>query len=297
MIKIALIINGAQKLKREAKKLIHYCDEHHQIDSTIYVTKETKEATTIAYNAAKEYPHAIIAIGGDGTINEILNGIMKFEGPKPFLGIIPNGTGNDFVRSAKLKLSSADFISALLTSKTQEIDVLKISTEHLMKYFINIADIGFGGKVVEIMNKQRKFLKGHFAYNLAILTGFLTFRRPIITIKTADFFYKGSVLMAAICNGSIFASGITINCFAKLDDNKINITLFGKLTVFHYLYYLPRILRGKPINHQQVTYLETEYVEIEQSGEKGFAEIDGELLEGKLFKIMILPKAIKLLVY
>jgi diacylglycerol kinase (ATP) len=297
MVKIVLIINGAQKLKNKAKQLIHYCDEHHQIESTVYITKEAKEATTIAYNVAKEYPHAIIAVGGDGTINEVLNGIMKFEGPKPFLGIIPNGTGNDFVRSAKLTLSSDDFISALLTSQTKEIDVLKISTEHLMKYFINIADIGFGGKVVEIMNKQRKFIKGHFAYNLAILTGFLTFKRPIITIKTADFFYTGSVLMAAVCNGSIFASGININSFAKLDDNKINITLFGKLSLFHYLYYLPRILKGKPISHPQVTYLETEYVEIEQDDDNGFAEIDGELLEGKLFKIMILPKAIKLLIY
>lgn len=99
-----------------------------------------------------------IAVGGDGTINEVVNGIMESERTTITLAILASGTANDFLRGTNLLLNHVSFIDALLANEIQYVDVAQIESSIGISYFLNIADIGFGGKVVEILDEQRRFL-------------------------------------------------------------------------------------------------------------------------------------------
>jgi YegS/Rv2252/BmrU family lipid kinase len=296
-LKIAFIINGSRKLTTSAQQVIDLCRADESIQAHVLQTKEAKEAIRMAEKCAQESFDVVIAVGGDGTVNEVLNGLMNSAVDLPILGVLPNGTGNDFVRGSDLNLDAASFINSLKERNVKAIDVAKVTSSKGTRHFINIADVGFGGKVVQVLDKQRRFIGGKASYALAIVRAFLGYKRPELQIITDDYNYTGSVLMVAICNGRIFGDGLTINPFAKMDDGKLNITLLGKVTLFDYVKNLGNLKSGKVIDHPEAIYLESRKISIKPIYRDAVAELDGELLETGEVEIEILPGKINLLMY
>lgn len=222
---------------------------------------------------------------------------MESEITNVTLVILPNGTGNDFVRGTNLSLNYDCFLDALIANETRPVDVAKIESSIGNCYFINIADVGFGGKVVQILDRQRRFLGGKTSYALAILKAFIGYRRPILKIKTPDCTFEGSVLMVAVCNGTIFGDGLIINPFAKINDGKLNITLLGKVSLLDYIKNLNNLKSGKVINHPEATYFETEKIEISVVDGRAVSEVDGEYLASGNLAISVIPARISLLIY
>lgn len=295
--KIAFIINGARKLSLEVKLTIRNCENHSALETQTFITKAPKEAISFARQACFDSFDSIIAVGGDGTVNEVVNGIIESKITSITLGILPNGTGNDFVRGTGLLLKQDHFIKALIANETRPVDIAKIEFHKGIRYFINIADVGFGGKVVQILNKQRQLIGGKASYAVAILRAFAGYRRPILKIETPNFNFQGSVLMVAICNGTIFADGLTINPFAKINDGKLNITLLGKVSLLDYIKNLKNLKTGKVIDHPEAIYFETEKITITVIHGTAVSEIDGESLPSGNLSISVLPNTISLLVY
>lgn len=295
--KIAFIINGARKLSIQVKHTITQCENHNSLESHSFITKGPKEAVAFAKQACLNSFDVVIAVGGDGTVNEVVNGIMEGESTTVTLGILPNGTGNDFVRGTNLLLNYDSFIDAVIANETRPVDVAKIESSIGICYSINITDVGFGGKVVQILDKQRRFLGGKTSYALAILKAFIGYRRPVLKIKTPDFSFEGSVLMVAVCNGTIFGDGLIINPFAKINDGKLNITLLGKVSLLDYIKNLKNLKSGKVINHREALYFETEKIEISIVDGTAVAEVDGEYLASGNLIISVIPARISLLVY
>lgn len=297
MIRIAFIINGSKKLTRSTEEVIVDCESQSQFEVSRLVTKKQRDASELAFKCSEEYIDFIIGVGGDGTINEILNGIMRFNGKIPVLGVLPNGTGNDFVRSAKLKLNRNDFVRSIIDERIINLDTVKISAGEREHYFLNIADVGFGAKVVELMDRQRKYISGKSSYALAILRTFLRYKRPIVSIQADDFHYEGEILMVAICNGSTFGSGLTINPFAKMDDGILNITLLKKVKLLDYVKNLKNLKSGIPIKHDEAVYFEAKNIEIKILKGNAFTEMDGEFLnEGNIIADKLTDR-IKILSY
>lgn len=297
MLKIAFIINGARKLTNPVNELIQQCKTHQQLDVYQFVTNESKEAIQFTKACVEKNFDVLIAVGGDGTINEVVNGILQNENKIPILGIIPMGTGNDFVRSSNLNYNHTDFINSLLERKTTTIDIAAIESNEITRYFANIADIGFGGKVVQIIDKQRKYIAGKSSYSLAILRSFLFFRKPTLSIHTENFEYSGPVMMVAICNGSVFGNGLVINPQAKINDGLLNITLLGNVSIFDYIKNVGKLKKGQKIDHPEVKYLEAKEITIKIIKGNAMAEMDGESFECGDIKIKLLPEKIKLLEY
>lgn len=262
-----------------------------------FETGKHKDAVKMAKACAENNFHTVIAVGGDGTVNEVVNGIMQFEGLKPKLGILPNGTGNDFVAGNKMPLNLNEFIPALLNDTIEKVDVGQITTANMKAYFINIADIGFGGKVVQILDQQRKMFKNKSTYRLAILRTFLGYRKPVLHIKSNDFEHKGSVFMLAFCNGSIFGNGLTINPQAKINDGLLNLTLLGHVSIFHYLKNLKNLKKGNEIKHPEVKYLSAEKIEVKIIHGLACTEVDGEFVACTDVTIGVIPGIIDLLWY
>lgn len=295
--KIAFIINGGCKLSDQVKQTIRRCENHSGIESHSFITKGPKEAIAFARMACLNSFDAVIAVGGDGTVNEVVNGILESKRAIVTLAILAGGTANDFLRGTTLLLNHDSFIDALLTNEIKSVDVAKIESSVGISYCMNIADIGFGGKVVEILDEQRRFLGGKTSYGLAILRAFIGYRRPILKIETPDFNFEGSVLMVAICNGTIFGDGLTINPYAKINDGKLNITLLGKVSFLDYIKNLRNLKSGRRINHPEAIYFETEKIAISVVEGIAVSEVDGEYLTSGNLSVSVLPHAISLLVY
>lgn len=296
-LKVAFIINGARKLTTQAAQAIGICRKETGMEVQVLKTTHAREAITIANRCVVEKFDVVIAVGGDGTVNEVLNGLMEYDGEQPILGVLPNGTGNDFVRGTDLKLSFVDLPAAIREKRSEKIDVIKATFSNDQRYFLNIADIGFGGKVVQVLDKQRQFIGGKASYAIAILRAFMGYRRPELEISAGEFSYSGSVLMVAICNGRIFGDGLTINPFAKMDDGKLNITLLGKVTLFDYVKNLKNLKTGKVINHPEAIYLEASEVNVRLINGEAVGEMDGEYFPEGTCRMEVIPSALSILVY
>lgn len=297
MLKVAFIVNSARKLTSEVQEILYECQNSPALDVHRFDTQKQKHAIELAHECAEMEFKIVVAVGGDGTVNEVVNGLLKSQKHTPILAVLPNGTGNDFIRGTRLKRNLADFSQSLIERKSIPMDVAKLQTNDKCYFFINIADVGFGGKVVQILDKQRRFIGGKASYALAILRTFIGYRKPILEIATDDFHFIGPVLMVAICNGSIFGDGLTINPYAKLDDGKLNITLLGKVTLFDYVRNLTNLKKGKAIIHPEAKYLQSKIVSIKVVKGNAVTEMDGEFLNASNIRIENLPQRIKLLSY
>jgi YegS/Rv2252/BmrU family lipid kinase len=298
MRKTLFLMNGSKEVSTSLQRFLDTCsqilgDQYHFIASN-----HGKELVEIAKKHAS-HVDMMVAIGGDGTLNEILNGLLESESSElPILAIIPFGTGNDFYQSSFFQKFHFDlFIDALTHPTVVLTDIGKLVTEHETRYFMNIADIGFGGSVVLSLTEFRQKFGPRFSYGLAILKTFIGFKRPHVSIDAGEFSYKGELLLAAACNGSIFGNGLHIHPGASISDGKLNMTILAKVSLLDYVMNVWKVKHGKRIKHPEAHYFESNTLTLTSSSEELHAETDGEYIRGKSFEISIIPQRLKILSY
>lgn len=291
MTKVTFIINGSRKLNKTALDIISELRNNAGFEIVELTSEYGGHSKELAEWAAK-VSDIIIAVGGDGTAHEVINGILN-SGEDVLFGIIPSGTGNDFLRSTS-GFSQNKLLEAVRTKSYRQIDVGEMSNGTEKRYFLNIADVGFGAKVIEKMNRQRKNgLKGKLSYSLAIVRTFLSYKKEVISIEADDFSYSGKALMVAFCNGSTFGHGLTINPGAKIDSGELALTIIGDVSLYEYVKNLGRLKKGHPINHPEVQYATVSTLKIKAN--KSCLEADGEYCGANISQIRVIPGVIKLL--
>jgi YegS/Rv2252/BmrU family lipid kinase len=292
---VSFIINSTRKLSAFAKAVMALVEDSDDLQGKTYYTMSPKHAIDIAQEIAAN-SDLIVAVGGDGTCNEVINGIQLAKATQTKFAVIPNGTGNDFSVSLSIK-TPQEFISKIRNKSFEPIDIGIVVVDSKKSYFVNVADIGFGAKVIELLNRQRaKGVGGKLSYAIAILRTFFLHKKAHIEIKSNDFEFKGKFLMVAFCNGSTFGHGLVINPHAKINSNQLNLTVIGDVSLVTYLLNLNRLKKGVPINHPKIHYYETENTSIKIVGKKQWVEGDGELLGSDVRSVYIKPNAIELLV-
>jgi len=256
-------------------------------------TKGPGDASEIARRVSGK-SDVIIAVGGDGTCNEVLNGLMLESNPEIVFGVIPNGTGNDFARNFA-PFDPPAFVQAIIESSTMLIDIGKIHFEKNSKYFLNVADIGFGACVIETMNRQRKSrVTGKLSYSLAIIRTFFTYRKPVLRVFNTDFEFEGKALMIVFSNGSTFGNGLQIYPDAKLDSGKLGLIVIGDVSLMEYAKNLGNLKKGRRIDHPQVKYFEFEKISVSTVNKDLWVEMDGEIAGRSSITVEVLPKALKI---
>lgn len=291
---IVFIINANHSISSLNKRIIHSCEQQSEFKTKKYFTNHPKHAVEIAKQQTNENADVIVAVGGDGTIHEILNGILSVDSKAPQLAILPNGTGNDFMRTRQQFKTPEQFIHSILADKHESIDIGKILSASTVNYFINIADIGFGGAVIHTLAQQRKVVGGKFAYSLAILKTFFTYNKSVLKISAPGFTYEKATFMAIFCNGSVFGSGLTIHPRAKVNDGQLNVVIIGNVSLIDYLRYLPKLKKGKFIDHPEVLYLEYNEITVESQTPQ-WTEADGEITTNENIQVTLLTNCINLL--
>lgn len=268
-----------------AKKLLN----KYNIDATIVVSEYPKHLTKIAKKLSLKHKCRFYSIGGDGTLNEIITGIV---GSDSEIVVIPCGTGNDFVKSISKFMSLRKIIINSINKLPTPTDVLKINND---KYCINILNCGFDAMVAKNVDYFRivPFIPGKMKYNLAIFYTLLTNKNYKFKLRTNTCTKKGNYTLVAIANGKYYGGGISPCPDANVQDGILDVCAIDSTRVRQKIILLPKYKQGKHIGLKQAKFYRTDFVHLVSS--KDFpASIDGEVIYTNKLNIKIIKKAINI---
>ncbi len=243
------------------------------------IVKEVRRLTS-------EGETTVVAVGGDGTLNEVLTGIAAPE--RTVLGLIPAGTGNDFAARAKIPYG-ADAVELLLHSEPKFTDFLDCGEG---KRSMNIAGLGIDVDLLERIEKKRAEGK-KMSYFSSLLRSLMTYKPVKMKIVADGEEKEYSVLLAVACNGSQFGGGMPICPSAVIDDGKIDLVAVDCPKKIVLPYYLIKLMRGTLDRKKIYHHVLCEEAEICPEGTKSI-QLDGELVPATSLHVRIVSGKLRM---
>jgi YegS/Rv2252/BmrU family lipid kinase len=277
-LNIAIILNGVSRKKKYFySSILPALSNMHQ--TRVFETKSVGHGKQIATEQAANCD-VLFAAGGDGTLHEVVNGVMVSL-HRPTLGVIPLGTGNDFAGACGVKAESA-YLLGLLRQQPKPTDIGLVAYKAIdgtnkQKYFINVCSAGMGPRTVSRMSSMPRWLGAQGRYLGAILQTFFTHRPEEITVEAGGFCWSGRARVAAIANGQSFGNKIFIAPDALVDDGQFNLFVGGEVPLLRFLWYLQQIKMKKKVTALQVHYAVAKEIHL-TSDQEMMLEADGELI-------------------
>ncbi len=267
-------------------------------------TEGAMDAARIARKALEAGYECIVAVGGDGTINEVVNGFFhegKALNPQAALGVIPRGTGGDFRRAFGWDLELDSALERLRTEKTEPFDVGLI--EYInhegrleQRYFANIASFGVSAVVANEVNTSTKALGGNLSFVWGTVKGMFRFEPPTVRLS-ADGGPPETVAInvVAVANGRYFGSGMCVAPDALTHDGHFDVTIWSGYTLGDFLLKSKGIYSGEHVTWKGTRRLQCRTFEAESGDERQvLVEVDGEVPGRLPAKMTLLPGAIRL---
>ncbi len=270
----------------------------------VQITRGPMHACQITSDALKNGYDHIIAVGGDGTINEVVNGFFQnadAQKHEAALSVLSMGTGSDFARILPIS-TGFEYAEKLLTDCEEEFcDVIRADftawdDSPQTRYLINVADVGVGCETCIRLNDKSKVMGGFSTFLINFLGVVFSFRSPEFTVEVdGELFYSGKSSLVAINNGKYFGGGVMIAPLAQIDDGRMDITLLKDANTLDFLLSLPSAYKGKHLSHPKIMLKQGKQVKISSPVKVGL-EMDGETpgMVDVIFEV--LPSAIKLLI-
>lgn len=253
----------------------------------VHLTAAPGHAQQIAGELKRENA-VVIAVGGDGTIHEIANGLVDGNCT---LGVVPVGSGNDFVKMLNIPRDYVAALEVIQRGKTLTIDLGKANS----CYFINGLGLGFDAEVVIELQKV-KGLRGFAMYLYAVFKTLRRLRNRTVILDMNGSRQNREVFMINVGNGEYLGGGFRLTPEAKIDDGVLNVCIFRALRPGEVLRHLPKALSGRHIELPQVEFLRTSRLVVESA--EGFpVHADGELLGSGVtrLEVSLLPQALKVI--
>lgn len=267
----------------------YFKDKNEKYD--IEITERPGHAIEIVSNYDYSEECRVYSIGGDGTLNEVINGLIDKNAS---LGIIPAGSGNDFVRSYLEDDNFKDILKRTIEGKSKDIDIGCINN----KYFINISAVGFPADVNKNAKafKKKRIIPGPLAYIFGAIVSLFKFKYPKIKFIIDGIELDEEMFLVALANGKYYGGGIILAPDAEISDGELEFYGVKKSNPYKIFKYLMAFLFGKDIRSIKETY----YYKCKSlkiiSEKEIISNIDGEIIESNEFDFDIVPKGIKLII-
>lgn len=260
------------------------------------------DAAVITRRALQNGCETIVALGGDGTINEVVNGFFengRLVNPNAKLGIIPMGTGGDFVKTLKIP-ENEEAAQRIFSGQSQKCDVglvrYQYGEEMQSRYFINIADAGFGAAVVERVRQSTKAMGPFFAYLTGLLRALATYKNQIVKIKIDDLpEFEEPVVAVVVANGQFFGGGMWIAPKANLADGQFEVVIIGDVSRPDIIANIHKLYNGTLAGHPKVRYLQGRTISLNAESSVSI-EADGEQIGTLPARFEVLPAMINVLI-
>ena len=264
-----------------------------EFDIEVHKTGHQKDATEFIKDYLKNNPNEEVrfySAGGDGTLNEVVNGVMGY--PNASISVYPSGSGNDFVKSLSNPLSYLDF-EKLLKAENKKIDVILLNNE---LYCINVCNFGFDAIAAQTANKV-KAKGGKNAYTKGVAKALFNGMKNYITVEVDGKVLNpsGKLLLANLANGAYYGGKYKCAPNYVLDDGLMEVCLVNPVSVPTFLKLVKKYSLGEHLTDKRfekhIIYLRGKKVKM-YSDKNFVVSIDGEIIEGKEFSVEILEKAL-----
>ncbi len=300
--KVKLILNpmanmgGAWRIANDLRPIIV---EHGGADwsGSVYPT----HATELAKQAGLDGYDMVIAVGGDGTVHEVINGLMQVPAEhRPVLGVVPAGSGNDFAHAIGVPMAADRALLHALNGPSSLVDVGLLTDENGRKeYFDNTLGLGFDA-VVTIRSHKLPILRGFLMYLTAVIQTILLNHNPVLLKVDSDGVrWEEQALMLTVCNGGREGGGFMIAPEAKIDDAILDFTLVKKcdrLTMFRLV---PEFMKGTHMRFSQIKMGKCKSISI-LADRPMYIHADGEIFTSfgsnlRGLNLEIIPEALRVI--
>lgn len=266
------------------------------------MTEGPGHATALARSAGAEGHKTVLYVGGDGTANEVANGLLETpSGARPRLAALPRGTGGDFPKSMGLAVGADAAAARLLRGSERTIDVavstfVGLDGSATRRHFVNIADAGLGGYVAERVNRTSKVFGGFASFLYSTISTFWNLENHdmSVTVDGVEVF-TGRATTVAVCNGPRFGGGMLMSPEAELDDGLLDIVVIGDMGKADLLVSMRRLYNGTIFAHSKTHLHRGKEVRVEAHMPTPL-EIDGEHPGTTPFHVWVEPLALRVVV-
>jgi len=270
------------------------CDllQREGLEFSMVTSEAPLHAAELAREAVMRGSQLVVAIGGDGTVHEVANGLLlaRQEGRgEAALGIIPVGTANDFASALSIPLSAPEATRFLASGHRRAIDAGIVNS----RYFIMVAGVGFDAEVVREVNRWRWRASGTIPYLLGVLKTLVGFSPTEVTFTVDGQVHHQQVFLVAVGNSYRYGGGMKICPGAALDDGLLDVVVAGDIGRLETLALLPRAYRGTHISTRKVQVFRAREAAVTGAARSLAVHADGELVGEVPVTFRILPKALQ----
>ncbi len=280
---VLIVANPYSGRKKSIETVIgfkEYLDSQDIPYDFYYTSKQRNAQKTVEHFVKKEHTDLVI-LGGDGTINEAVNGIGNHQIP---ISIIPTGTGNDFSKMLHIGKKKREQFETAVHATPKNVDAGLCND----RIFMNGVGVGFDGEIVVEMMNNSTMLSGQAAYYYHVMRILSTYKEREFNYQIdGEPFYKKLILLT-IANGTTFGGGFKLTPTARIDDGFLNVCQIERLSPAKRYLNVLRLQNGTHGALEAVTFFETREVKIDESPLLN-AHIDGEYMGKPPFNISVLP--------
>ena len=292
------IINKNAGKNKKNLPVLEKIEKQQGDNVVIRYTEKAQDATDIAREFVSESDEfvRVYACGGDGTVNEILSGIYDLDNCA--LGVIPIGSGNDFIRSFDGEKEDFRDIERMMNGSEVEVDLIKAGE----RVGGNSVTIGFDCAVAKngAKFKKRRLITASLAYKLSIFYCLFSGRKHNFTVKVdgEELTREGTYLLSLCAKGKYYGGGIKCAPKADSSDGYLDFMIIPTIGIFKFIGLLPSFIKGEHLDNPKADFIrykkarEVEYI----SDEETEIGIDGEIFKIKQVKISVLPKAQRVII-
>ena len=263
------------------------------VSNEVLYTSRPGDAEELARKAVEEGSVGVLACGGDGTLHEVINGVMGHPlASEVTVGVIPAGRCNDFAAAMDLP-KTADGVARLIAAgKSRQIDLGAVGH----RYFATVATLGFDSAVSQYVADGHvpRFLSGTPSYLYAIFLQILRYRDAMVQLEGEDFEYSGRIFLAATANTAQYGGNMRIAPGAVADDGTLDVCLVKSVSRWEVVMMVPRVFSGGHLTNRAVSMHRVKTLKIETE-EPMPIWADGERVAETPAEISVVPKALNLL--
>ncbi|WP_170253372.1 MULTISPECIES: diacylglycerol/lipid kinase family protein [Alphaproteobacteria] len=274
----------------------------HFSDCVFRQTASAGDATRLAIELVEAGCELIIALGGDGTIGDVVDGLMRSARPETPFSFAPTGTGCDFARNFALPHDPEAVARQIVDAPVRRIDVARMrgrTTDGRIveRHFANIASVGVSGRIVQAVNgRGRRVASGSLRFLLCSVREILRYRSQGVRLVVDGVeVFKGPVTVVAVANGAWFGGGMHVVPFADLGDGLLDIGVLHGASRTGVLGILARLYSAAHVGHRLISFFRGRVIDIEPLGDQRLSiEADGETLPFDSLHVEVLPGALSL---
>jgi len=236
----------------------------------------------------------LVVVGGDGTLNEVANGVV---GTSTELALLPNGTGQDFGRTYGIPTKFDDAVRVAREGATRTVDAGRVrfrtwGGENGERWFANVGSVGMSGAVAQRANATSKALGGRATFFYSLVRVFLEWENTLVTVRLDADERTGRMHDVIVANGQWHGGGMWLAPDARPDDGLFDVVLIGDVNKVDFLTTAPKLYKGKHVGHPKVEVLRSASVTVE-AGQHLPIELDGEQVGTTPVSFELVPGALR----